>query len=219
MHVLTADGSSTLFSEKYGECYHSRHGAVQESRHVFLQMGLHALPPDLREIRILEMGLGTGLNALLTCLEASDRQIHYLGLEAEPVAPALFPQLNYGDQIPAEKAQPTLEAILQAPWEEAISLSPTFTLEKRQVRIQDFEPGTDQQFDLIYYDAFAPDAQPELWSEELFQKLFSWAAPGAFLTTYSAKGAVRRAMIAAGFSVEKLPGPPGKREMLRAHKA
>lgn len=216
LQYVTGDGSSTLYSEKYGETYHSRHGAIQESMHVFIEMGLAALPPEKQEISILEMGLGTGLNALLTALHQGDRKIRYMALEAEPISEEQYRGLNYADSLGGEKSRILLEQIHQFPWDEWKSLQADFQLFKFNGKLQDFE--TDQTFDLIYYDAFAPGTQPELWTEEVFNKLFGFCNPGAVLTTYCAKGAVRRAMIAAGFEVERVPGPPGKREMLRARR-
>lgn len=218
VHYVTEDGSSTLYSEKYEETYHSRHGAIQESMHVFIEMGLAALPPEKTEISILEMGLGTGLNALLTALHQGERSMRYVALEAEPISQAQYEELNYVDELGVKKSKDLHVAIHQLPWNSWESLGADFQLFKFQGKLQDFKPATHQTFDLIYYDAFAPDTQPELWTEAIFEKLFAFCNPGAVLTTYCAKGAVRRAMIAAGFQVERIPGPPGKREMLRARR-
>ncbi len=218
LHYVTGDGSSTLFSEKYGETYHSRHGAIQESMHVFIEMGLAALPPDKKEISILEMGLGTGLNALLTALHQGERRFRYTSLEAEPVDATKWQELNYSELLAGEGNSALLQSIHQLPWNSWHSLQADFQLFKFHGKLQDFQPESAQRFDLIYYDAFAPGTQPELWTQEIFEKLFAFCYPGALLTTYCAKGDVRRAMMAAGFAVERLPGPPGKREMLRGSK-
>lgn len=211
MQKITKDGSSTLYSAQFDQHYHSVHGAVQESQHVFLEMGLAECQQD-RPIRILEMGFGTGLNALMTAMQAV-MPVHYLSLEAFPISPAQQAELNYGKLLQAE---PLFESLHAAAWNTSVEITPTFTLEKREGLLKDFEGTT--QIDLVYWDAFAPGAQPELWTEEVFSSVLSWMNPGGILTTYCAKGDVRRAMIAAGFEVEKVPGPPGKREMLRARR-
>lgn len=214
LQYVTGDGSSTLYSEKYGETYHSRHGAIQESMHVFIEMGLRALPSDKNEISILEMGLGTGLNALLTALHQEKRIIQYVGIEAEPISEETAKGLNYVEAL--ADSELILNQIHALPWHEKHTLQADFQLFKFKGKLEEFEPAPGQKFDLIYFDAFAPGTQPELWTEAVFEKLFAYCNAGALLTTYCAKGAVRRAMIAAGFEVERLPGPPGKREMLRA---
>lgn len=215
LHYVTGDGSSTLYSEKYGETYHSRHGAIQESMHVFIGMGLAALPQEKQDISILEMGLGTGLNVLLTALHQGERTIRYTSLEAEPIGPEQYQELNYSEELDGEKRSNLLTKIHELPWQSWQELQADFQLFKFLGKLQDFQPESKQKFDLIYYDAFAPGTQPELWTQEIFEKLFAFCHPGAVLTTYCAKGAVRRAMIAAGFEAERVPGPPGKREMLR----
>lgn len=206
---LTKDGSSTLYSARFDQHYHSIHGAVQESQHVFLDMGLKALEGN-RPIRIMEMGFGTGLNALMTCQQA-DREIHYISLEAFPLSEEETKQLNYGVLLEGEEA---FQRIHEAAWGEPVTITDRFLLEKHHISLEEF-PGT-ADIDLVYWDAFAPGSQPELWTESVFAGIHSWMNPGGILTTYSAKGDVRRALIAAGFEIEKLPGPPGKREMLRA---
>lgn len=211
MQKITKDGSSTLYSAQFDQHYHSVHGAVQESQHVFLEMGLAECQQN-RPIRLLEMGFGTGLNALMTAMQAA-MPVHYLSLEAFPISPAQQSELNYGKLLQAEQLFESLHA---AAWNTSVEITPTFTLEKREELLKDFEGTT--QIDLVYWDAFAPGAQPELWTEEVFHSVLSWMNPGGILTTYCAKGDVRRAMIAAGFEVEKVPGPPGKREMLRARR-
>lgn len=214
--VITADGSTTFYVPRWDEHYHSVHGAMQESEHVFIMAGLHFYTmayPAVPE-RILEVGLGTGLNAWLTAMKARvwQRQVHYTALEAYPLTPAEAALLNYGSDDPA--AQALLQQIHALPWGGPAELHPYMTLRKIQVTLESWQP--DEVFDLIYFDAFAPDAQPELWTENIFRTLYNAAAAGAVLVTYAAKGAVRRAMKAAGWEVYKIPGPPGKREMTRA---
>lgn len=221
----TADGSMTLQSKRFGQAYHSRHGARTESLHVFLRCGLDhrrvSLPIN-GGIRILEMGFGTGLNALLTLaswrnLPAGRRgPLTYIALEPHPV-----PQHNIAglrlDQDAEVDAQDA-EAVHARP--NAHRHDVQWSNEARFTRLREewqaFAQGSHAPFDLIFYDAFAPDSQPELWTEERFHEAHKMLAPGGVLVTYCAKGDVRRAMMAAGLTVEKLPGPPGKREMLRA---
>ncbi|MDW3649680.1 MAG: tRNA (5-methylaminomethyl-2-thiouridine)(34)-methyltransferase MnmD [Bacteroidia bacterium] len=212
-HVISKDGSSTLYAPRFDEHYHSIHGAIQESMHVFINAGLRALEKE--ELRLLEMGLGTGLNAVLTAIHMDDRKIQYTGIEAFPVAEDLLTQLNYPKELGGD-AETIFKKLHAMPWNEKGELIPAFVLEKIQGKLEEFDP--ESSYDLVYFDAFAPSAQLELWSLDIFQKMFGLMNPGAVLVTYCAKGDVRRAMIAAGFRVEKIPGPPGKREMLRAWK-
>lgn len=214
--IHTSDGSHSLYSKDKDETYHSKHGAIQESRHVFIDAGLnHVIESGLTEIKILEVGFGTGLNALLTLLEAekANLKIDYTTIEAFPLKTEITSQLNYGAEL---KAALQFEQIHASPWVEAVRISSNFTLTKVPGTLQKFRSGF--KFDLIYFDAFAPGVQPELWTEDIFRKVYDAMAVGAVLVTYCSKGDVRRAMVAAGFAVEKLPGPPGKREMLRARK-
>lgn len=215
----TKDGSKTLYIEALDEHYHSFHGALQESLHVFIKYGLH--DSTAQPLRILEVGLGTGLNALLTCVESivnykGEREISYDSLEAYPLIEEEWKATEYEGISDLAEGATLYEKIHTSPWEQPVELAPGFALTKHKTKLQDFE--TSQYFDLIYYDAFAPSAQPELWTEEVFEKLYAMTAPGGFLVTYCAKGQVKRNMKAAGFTVEALPGPPGKREMTRATK-
>lgn len=214
--ALTGDGSATLFSERFGQHYHSIHGAIQESQHVFLQAGFMALPPGQEPLYVFEMGLGTGLNAWLTWLSMTDQPIHYTAVEAYPLLPESWQQLNYHDLLAGEIGKQRFIQLHQAPWNQPLELSPGFTLQKIKGTLEAFEP--EQSFDLVYWDAFAPESQPELWTEEVFARVLQWMQPGGRWVSYSAKGAVRRALQAVGFEVERLPGPPRKREMLRARK-
>lgn len=214
--IRTEDGSSTLYHPAVGEHYHSIHGAVEESQHVFIEMGLSARleQPYAAPLQILEIGLGTGLNALLTLLSAGEHPIHYTALEPFPLGEELSSALSF-PQLGLE-GQHYLECLHRAPWGRAVPLegAALFSLEKLEIPLACYE--RQAPLDLIYFDAFSPESQPELWTEELFARIFAWARPGAVLTTYSAKGEVRRRLQRAGWFVERLPGPPHKREMLRA---
>lgn len=194
--------------------YHSKHGAVQESMHVFVEAGLRPLLAKHAVLRVLEMGFGTGLNAWLTLKEAEAHGsvICYEAIEAFPLQPEEWVGLNYA----AAEEQKIFHQLHACDWDVLQSIRPSFSLLKHHGKLQDFNTGN--KFHLVYYDAFAPTAQPELWTVEVFAKLFVLLEPGGVLTTYCSKGNVRRAMQAAGFSIEKIPGPPGKREMVRAHK-
>jgi tRNA U34 5-methylaminomethyl-2-thiouridine-forming methyltransferase MnmC len=212
----TSDGSVTVAIPELQVTYHSKHGAIQESMHVFIEAGLRPLLHQQETLRIFEMGFGTGLNALLTMIEAAQQhqKIHYETVEAFPLEKELIFQLNYCKQTP--DWQSSFEQLHTTPWEQPVVLTPYFTLHKHHTQLINYSTG--QQFNLIFYDAFAPNAQPELWTVDVFTQLFSLLDDQGILVTYCSKGDVRRAMKAAGFTVEKIPGPPGKREMIRAKK-
>lgn len=213
---ITKDGSHSLYVPELNEHYHSLHGAVQESKHVFLAMGLDV--SDASPVRILEIGFGTGLNAFLTyCAALEDnRRVEYTGVEKYPVEESIWTQLNYPDPDDTLSTEQFREIHL-AKWGAEEALHPLFSITKIR---QDFlEALPEGPFDLIYFDAFAPEKQPDLWTVEQFHELYRRAAMGCVMVTYSAKGQVRRNIIEAGWEVEKVPGPPGKREMLRAKKA
>lgn len=212
----TADGSKTIFVEALDEHYHSIHGALAESRHVFIQSGLNSF--ESQDVSILEIGFGTGLNAITT-LERNEvlkKNIRYTGVEAYPVDTSDFSQLKYSKLDLDKVVLPYLEKIHETPWEVFQEINPNFQLKKEDKKFQDIEAL--EEFDLIYFDAFAPSAQPELWTEAIFEKMFTALKPNGLLVTYCAKGQVKRNMKAVGFTVERLPGPPGKREMTRATK-
>ncbi|MEM9985448.1 MAG: tRNA (5-methylaminomethyl-2-thiouridine)(34)-methyltransferase MnmD [Bacteroidota bacterium] len=213
---LTRDGSATLYTARFNQHYHSIHGAIQESQHVFIEAGLSSIEDPAGKLRILEMGMGTGLNVLLTSLAEKKYVIEYHALEAYPLAEAQWLSLNYQERLDEAEAALQFEAIHQGPWEEAFEVRPSFSLSKFAQRLEEYEPKV--RYHVVYWDAFAPEAQPELWTEAVWERVFSWLEPGGIWVSYCAKGAVRRGLQSAGFTVERLPGPPGKREMLRARK-
>lgn len=212
----TADGSNTLYVPELNEHYHSVKGALTESAHIFIQMGLnHA---QAANPRVLEIGFGTGLNAFLTLLEAekSQRTIHFTSIERFPLSEDIVRKLSYPETIAPEECE-KFYALHTAPWNQEVKISPYFTLHKIEGDFTHF--SFSEYYDVVYFDAFAPEKQPEMWSQPLFDNLYRQMNPGGILTTYCAKGVVRRMLQAAGFTVERLPGPPGgKREILRATK-
>ena len=207
----TADGSHTLFVPEIEESYHSIHGAMQESTFIFIEQGLKTCPKNT--VHVLETGFGTGLNALLTALEAirASKSIHYTTLELYPVPVHHALMLNYPELL--ENSGELFDKIHQAPWEKDVEINPFFVLHKINT---DFTTHTlTGMYDVIYFDAFSPEKQPEMWRESGFQTIIEHCNPDAVFTTYCAKGAVRRALQKVGFHVERLPGPQGKREILR----
>lgn len=219
--IKTSDGSVTIHLPEWNEQYHSKHGAVQEAQHVFLKMGLHHFLAHNRrdEIAILEIGFGTGLNAFLTFLEAekTQKKIIYTGVEAYPVAQEEVSLLNYPVACKAEEKQEQFQKLHQTEWEKDEAISENFHLKKQKKKFEEIDDKG--LYDIIYFDAFGARVQPDLWTKEIFEKMYRALKNNGVLVTYAAKGSVRRAMLATGFLVEKLPGPPGKREMLRAVKS
>jgi len=215
----TADGSHTLFVPHLNEHYHSTNGALQESELVFIENGLHHIPGCIKEINVLEVGFGTGLNALLTVLESKKqkRKINYIAVEPEPVADDVLEKLNYASVIGSTEAVGYYKKIHEAGWIYPSFLSDYFIISKIKAMLQDISLR-DDQFHLVYFDAFGPEVQPELWTEQVFAQLYRCMKPEGILVTYSCKGTVKRALKSAGFEIEKLPGPAGKREVLRAMK-
>lgn len=214
--IRTKDGSTTIHIKDWDECYHSKHGAIQEAQHVFIKNGL-ALYQN-QSVSILEIGFGTGLNAFITYLESKklNLDIDYVGVEAYPVSISELSAMNYVSELNADDKNTIFNLLHESNWEEKVVIDPFFTITKRQQffeKINDFE-----QFDLIYFDAFGYRVQPDLWSTSIFKKMYTALRPGGKLVTYAARGVVKRSMIEVGFNVEKLPGPPGKREMFRATK-
>lgn len=212
--VHTADGSHSIYLPKLNEHYHSVHGAIQESIHVFIKSGFHAA--NQNPLNILEIGLGTGLNALLTMIKNRDqpRLVNYTCLEKYPLTPEIYTSLNYPELLNAGNQE--FFKIHEVSWEKPQLIDDWFCITKHHVSIQQWQ--SYQQFHLIYYDAFAPEKQPEMWTEDVFLKLFELLELGGFLVTYCAKGVVKRTLRTCGFEVQTLPGPPGKREMIRAVK-
>ena len=214
--IRTKDGSTTIHIKDWDECYHSKHGAIQEAQHVFIKNGL-ALYQN-QSVSILEIGFGTGLNAFITYLESKklNLDIDYVGVEAYPVSISELSAMNYVSELNAGDKNTIFNLLHESNWEEKVVIDPFFTITKRQ---QFFEEINDfEQFDLIYFDAFGYRVQPDLWSTSIFEKMYTALRPGGKLVTYAARGVVKRSMIEVGFTVEKLPGPPGKREMFRATK-
>lgn len=214
--IKTLDGSTTIHLEEWNESYHSKHGAIQEAKHVFIKNGLSLF--EKNPVSILEIGFGTGLNAFITFLESEHKpqQINYVGVEAYPVNAEEVLGMNYVEELEALEFDNIFEKMHKTEWNEKIEISSRFSLTKRK---QFFDEIDDLEiFDLIYFDAFGYRVQPELWSTEIFQKMYNSLKPNGVLVTYAARGVVKRSMISVGFTVEKLAGPPGKREMFRAFK-
>ncbi|WP_340199174.1 tRNA (5-methylaminomethyl-2-thiouridine)(34)-methyltransferase MnmD [Ascidiimonas sp. W6] len=214
--VTTGDGATTIFLEEWNEHYHSKHGAINESLHVFIKNGLQLF--SNREISILEIGFGTGLNAFITLLESPrlHLKINYKGVEAYPINEEEVAALNYISLLDPTQSNETFEKLHRVNWEENHKITSDFCLRKEKKFFQ--EISDENSFNLIYFDAFGARVQPELWTEAIFQKMYVALKANGVLVTYSAKGSVRRAMQSCGFYVERLEGPPGKREMLRATK-
>jgi tRNA U34 5-methylaminomethyl-2-thiouridine-forming methyltransferase MnmC len=215
---LTSDGSHTVSIPEMHVTYHSIHGAIHESMHVFIKAGLEPLLHKTETIRIFEMGFGTGLNALLSLQEAIqyNQKIFYYAVELFPLLMDEYVSLNYSDRLNDASLQFYFTLMHESEWEKDIAIHPLFTLHKSNQSLLNLT--TNQFFNLIFFDAFAPTTQPELWTAKVFEKMFHLLIDKGVLVTYCSKGDVRRTMQAAGFKVEKLQGPPRKREMLRAIK-
>lgn len=215
--VITEDGSHTIYLPEMDEHYHSTHGAIQESLHIYINQCL--LQVTKKEISILEIGFGTGLNAYLTYVFAvnSKLKIDYFTLEKYPLNETEYLSLNYSKNIFPEYSE-VFEKIHRSNWNSLINISPEFSLQKIQADLLSFEFNSLPQFDLVYYDAFAPGKQPEMWTDEIIQKVSACVKKDGILVTYCAKGSVRRAFTAAGFQMERIPGPIGKKEILRGKK-
>ncbi|MFW5687589.1 MAG: tRNA (5-methylaminomethyl-2-thiouridine)(34)-methyltransferase MnmD [Bacteroidota bacterium] len=217
--IQTADGSHTLKLLDFDEQYHSVNGALQESKHVFLSSGLHAFDKIPDPLFVLEVGLGTGLNALLTARDALMKQtrILYEAIEPFPLRNEIIEKLNYPSIFTEPWIGELFGRIHSAGSENYENFLDWFFFRCHCMPIQE-KILDDKKYHLVYFDAFGPDTQPEMWTYEIFLKIFAAMKPGGILVTYCAKGAVRRAMQEAGFKVEKLPGPAGKREITRARK-
>lgn len=217
--ITTADGSKTIHLESWNEQYHSKHGAFQEANHVYINKGfLHRVDTfQGNTIEVLEIGFGTALNAMLTFTESIKQslKINYTAYEAYPVQELELEALDYESKFPSNYVD-FFKKMHTVSWNEFFEIAPHFFLNKQLKKFDQLEAANT--YDLIFYDAFGPRVQPELWTEKLFQKMFNSLKNNGILVTYCAKGSVRRTMQAVGFNTERLPGPPGKREMLRATK-
>ena len=215
--IQTADGSTTIHLPEWNESYHSKNGAIQEAYHVFIKSGFSLF--ERKPISILEIGFGTGLNAFITYLEAKKeiQVINYVGVEAHPVILEEVLQMNYVSELDVKNEFSIFEKMHASAWENKVMISTSFSLTKRKQLFEDIED--EDAYDLIYFDAFGFRVQPELWSLEIFKKMFKAMKSGGFLVTYACRSSIKSAMLEAGFTIEKLPGAPGKREMLRAKKS
>lgn len=215
--IRTADGSDSLISGLINESYHSTHGAIQESMHIFINAGFRFLTGK-DSVSVLEIGFGTGLNTLLTIAEAVRRKVkvNYVTIEKFPVSVAQAIKLNYPEMLGIENAGVFFQNIHGCDWNTKHKFNDCFVFEKDMVDFLNYQPA--EMFDLVYFDAFSPEKQPEMWEEKQLLKVYNACNSGAVLTTYCAKGEVRRRLQSVGFVVERIPGPPGKREMLRAVK-
>lgn len=214
--IITDDGSTTIRIPDWNENYHSTHGAIQEAKHVFIKNGLDLLQ-NQKSISLLEIGFGTGLNAFITFLETLDKEkVNYVGVEAYPISSEEIAQMNYVTELQATQYQVVFDKMHSCDWESQQHITEKFILTKRKQFFQDI--NDKEQYDLIYFDAFGFPLQPELWSEVIFKKMFDALLPNGVLVTYACRSSIKNAMLSVGFSIEKLPGAPGKREMLRAIK-
>ncbi|HSM48246.1 MAG TPA: tRNA (5-methylaminomethyl-2-thiouridine)(34)-methyltransferase MnmD [Draconibacterium sp.] len=215
--IITSDGSHTLYLPEMDEQYHSVNGAITESEYVYINMGFSYFPG--KNPKVFEVGFGTGLNCLLTALQAekSKRPTNYISIEKYPLEKYIIEELNYGNLISLE-AKDIFNKIHNCKWNEFVPVSKYFNLYKIKGDLIDIDLNPFENCNVVYFDAFAPDKQPEIWTPEIFRKVYNIISPGGLLVTYSAKGEVRRQMAACGLEMERLPGPPGKNEMLRAIK-
>ena len=216
VQIETADGSKSLYNTELDETYHSRHGALQEAIHVFIQNGLLPMVGQKKTVRILEMGLGTGLNAILTWIEAEKQgvNVEYCALESFVLPTEMIVESNFF----SEEWKSKTAKLFSAEWGTVQRLDSTFSVQKINGLVEEIELSAQEPFDVIYFDAFGPRVQPHLWTVPIFEKFYNALAPGGLFVTYCAKGQVRRDLQSVGFAMERLPGPPGKREMLRGAK-
>ena len=214
--IQTLDGSTTIHIKEWNESYHSKHGAIQEAQHVFIKNGLSLF--ENKNVSILEIGFGTGLNTFITYIESKrlSQKINYTGVEAYPISSEELLAMNYIDELRASHYSGVFDEMHESEWEITKELDADYVLTKRKQFFQDIDDV--EKYDLIYFDAFGYRVQPELWSTEIFRKMFASLKENGVLVTYAARGVVKRSMIEVGFVVEKLAGPPGKREMFRATK-
>lgn len=212
--ITTNDGSHSLFVQEINECYHSRHGSIIEAEHVFIKNGL--LAENKKKFQILEVGFGTGLNALLTLQKARQKniKINYYGIELYPVEKNNYTKLNFSELIGENKN--TLLKIHEVKWEEKSEINNSFFLTKHKTSLEEYT--SKLKFDIIYFDAFSPNTQPELWTKSIFIKMYNILKDDGFLVTYCAKGSFRRTLKSIGFNVISLDGPLGKRQMTKANR-
>ena len=223
--ITTKDGSHSLFSEEYDEIYHSGNGAIQESTHVFIKSGFEYALQNLlgsyaeSELKIFEVGFGTGLNGLLTVIAAQSQsaKVYYETIEKYPVPLQVIKELNYTQLLENEKYRPPFHSMHLSNWNAEHTITPFFRFKKNDASLIGFEVPHNT-FHVIYFDAFAPENQPEMWTVDVMKKLYLSLLPDGILVSYCSKSAFRKVLVEAGFEVEKLQGPPGKREMVRAHK-
>ncbi len=216
--IETADGSKTIYIPEMLENYHSNHGALQEALHVFIKNGLQAFA-DKKEVHIFEMGFGTGLNAMLSMVEADrvNQKVYYTGIEAFPLEIEITQQIGY-EELVDYKFNKYFKEMHLSEWAKKHTFSDNFSFEKIHIKIQDYTV-VEETFDLVYFDAFGPRAQEEMWGISILEKMYRILKPGGVFVTYCAKGQVKRDLKALGFTLEILEGPPGKREMTRAIKS
>jgi len=216
--IKTQDGSHSILSEQFGVAYHSKHGAIQETQHVFINAALKFKAVSQKKLSVLDIGFGTGLNAYMTLLEGekSNLSIQYTGIEAFPISYQQATDLNYSTLLKSDDFQPVFLEMHSTDWDTPTPLTNQFQFTKQQVKFETL--NFIDQFDIIYFDAFAPNAQPELWEADLLGKMYQALKKNGVLVTYCAKGVVKRTLKAVGFEIEALKGPPGKREMTRAIK-
>jgi tRNA U34 5-methylaminomethyl-2-thiouridine-forming methyltransferase MnmC len=212
--IQTEDGSHSLYVPELDEHYHSTKGAIQESKHIFIEAGLHYISDE--RISILEVGFGTGLNAFYTLLEGErlHKHITYTGIEKYPLPREITSKLNFPDLLNANRSN--FDAIHATEWEIEKPITNAFRLKKIEADLKNW--NTNEVFDLIYFDAFGPDKQPNMWTDPIFQLMGKCLKSGGVLVTYSAKGDVRRGLQGAGMDIQKIPGPPGKKHITRAIK-
>ncbi len=214
--IETEDGSHTLRLSGTNVTFHSNRGAIQESSHIFIQSAFDYFVqknPSKKVLQVFELGLGTGLNALLTAIAArkSNKQVVYKAVDLYPLPGTVFNKLNYASILNEVELY---KIIMQTGWEQLLYVDPFFKIQKMNIGIEQY--NFTEQYDMIFFDAFAPEDQEELWQIPIFEKLLNAMQPGGVMVTYCSKTVVRRALEAAGFVVEKISGPWGKREIVRA---
>ena len=212
--IITNDGSHTLFDKEINECYHSKHGAIIEAMHVFIKNGIFAV--DKQNLNILEIGFGTGLNALLTAQKSKEKsiKINYNTIELYPIEAKYYTKLNFSKLMGIDKKE--LEFLHSCSWDIKHKISSYFNFKKKHISVEDY--NTTKKYDIIYYDAFSPRKQPEMWEKKIFSKMYKFLKNDGFLVTYCAKGDIKRTLKECGFRIIALDGPPGKRQITRANK-